>query len=79
MTDDLLYISDEHIAFGIEKAVVVYVKDWTANYLVGDCKGCVVALIPYQSEDGRQNALSIARQIIASNLDVSSLPAQEPE
>jgi hypothetical protein len=62
-------VSDEVIDFQISRAVVVRVQDWKNNYLVGDSKGTIVALIPYQSEDGKQNALKIARQIVSANID----------
>lgn len=45
------------------------VQDWKNNYLVGDSKGTIVAVIPYQSEDGKQNAFKIARQIASANID----------
>jgi hypothetical protein len=60
-------VSNEVIDWTIWNAIVVRVQDWKNNSLVGDYRGCVVALIPYQSEEGKQNALSIAEQIVAAN------------
>lgn len=62
-------ISDELLGFQVSNAIVVRVQDWKNTYLVGDSKGGIVALIPYQSEDGKQNALKIARQIVNANID----------
>ncbi len=62
-------VSDELIDFQISRAVVVRVQDWKNNYLVGDSKGTIVAVIPYQSEDGKQNAFKIAQQIASANID----------
>lgn len=64
-----LKISDELINFQVSSAIVVRVKDCENNYLVGDSKGGIVALIPYHSRHGKQNALKIARQIVDANID----------
>lgn len=64
-----LKVSDELLDFQILRAVVVRVQSWGNNYLVGDSKGTIVAVIPYQSEDGKQNALKIAKQIASANID----------
>lgn len=64
-----LDILDELIDFEISQAIVVRVKNWENNFLVGNFKGAIVAVIPYQSQDGRQNALKIARQIAAADID----------
>ena len=62
-------VSVEFIEFDITHAIVVRVQDWKNTYLAGDFKGSIVALIPYQSENGKQNALKIARQIVDANID----------
>ena len=66
-----LKMSDEFIDFDVSHVIVVRVQDRKNNYLVGDSKGSVVALIPYHyhSRDGKQNALKIARQIVDANID----------
>jgi hypothetical protein len=67
MTD--FKVLDEVIDFQSSRTVVVRIQDWKNNYLVGDSKGTIVTVIPYQSEDGKQNALKIARQIVSANID----------
>lgn len=56
-------VSEETMSWSIEKAIVVRIKEWETNNLVGDYRGCVVALIPYQSEQWRLDATEIANQI----------------
>lgn len=65
----ILEIADEKIDWTIWTAIVVRTREWKHNCLVGDYRGCVVAVIPYQSEEGKANALSIARQIISASPD----------
>ena len=62
-------VSDELIEFEISRAIIVRVQNWGNNYLVGDSKGSIVAVILYQSKDGKQNALKIAQQIVEANID----------
>lgn len=65
--------------WNISNAIVIRVESWKDNYLVGDHRGCIVALIPYQSEEGKQNALNIAKQIIAANPDCNWYASEESE
>lgn len=61
--------SDESIDWGIKTAIVVRTFEVKNNSLVADFRGSVIAVIPYQSESGRQNALKVAKQICAANID----------
>ncbi len=63
-------IRDEQIDFRIDRAIIVYIRYWDTP-LVGEYRGSVVAVIPYQSEDGKQCALKVAQQIVAANPDCS--------